>query len=178
MNDSRSTMPLPLHHTDPRAPQPKRRTTVIVAIVAFIVLACAIGGWYLLRTAPGSDAVPTRPATFTPVVAVTDTLAKAPLGTRVKLRVVNASEARGAAKRATLVLRDLGYDVVEFDAERALRRDTTVILMHTGHDDWGKRLQRAMSGAAIEPSTDSSHYVDFTVLLGRDWKSPTQPLRP
>ena len=97
---------------------------------------------------------------------------------RVRVRVVNGTDVRGLARRATFVLRDLGFDVVDFDGDAKAQRERTVILSHTNHADWAQRLQRAMSASAIEVSTDSAHYVDLTVLLGSDWKAPTQPLRP
>jgi hypothetical protein len=35
-----------------------------------------------------------------------------------------------------------------------------------------------MSTTVLERSTDTSRYVDFTVLVGHDWQPPAQPLRP
>ena len=175
MSDRRSSMPLPRQpDVDPRR---RARRRWAVALVVLLVLGGAGGGWYLRgrsATVPPSASNPDRVAR----TVVDDSLAYAPTGVRVRVRVVNATDIRGLARRATSVLRDLGYDVVEFDGDPKANRDRSLVLSHTGHDDWGARLTRALGDCAIEPSRDSSHYVDFTVLIGRDWTAPVQPLRP
>lgn len=110
--------------------------------------------------------------------AIDDEDARPPAGERVRVRVVNASNRAGIARRATLLLRDFGYDVVDFDTERRQLRDTTEIVVHTGHDDWGARVRRAMGVGATVARPESLRFVDVTVLIGRDWTPPAQPLRP
>ncbi len=168
-------MPLPMEReVDPRRRARRRWALVILLLV---VIAGTGGGLYLRsRSGTGSPAAPTQQPAARAVLD--DSLAHAPVGARVRVRVVNATDIRGLARRATLVLRDLGYDVVEFDGDPKANREKSLVLSHTGHDDWGARLTRAMGDCAIEPSRDSSHYVDFTVLIGRDWTAPVQPLRP
>lgn len=176
MSERISSMPIsnePSHQHDRR----RRRRAIVVALLLVVILG-AFGGWYqfgLKRTTPQTTSVP---STDQLPVVVTDTMARAPTGVRVRVRVVNGTDVRGLARRATLVLRDLGYDVVDFDGDAKAHRDRTVILSHTNHADWALRIQRAISASAIETSSDSAHYVDLTVLLGSDWKAPTQPLRP
>ncbi|MCC6243129.1 MAG: LytR C-terminal domain-containing protein [Gemmatimonadaceae bacterium] len=111
-------------------------------------------------------------------VAATDSSARAPKGTRVRVRVLNGTTTRGLAKRVTFVLRDFGYDVVDFDTDVEGRRAVTVIRSHTGHSDWAQRLRRAVGTGDITTSKDSSRYVDFTVVVGSDWKAPAQSFRP
>lgn len=110
--------------------------------------------------------------------AVTDTSARAPKGTRIRVRVLNGTTTRGLAKRVTFVLRDFGYDVVDYDTDNQGRRTETVIRSHTGHDEWAQRLRRAVGTGDITASKDSSRYVDFTVVVGSDWKAPPQSFRP
>ena len=110
--------------------------------------------------------------------AMTDSSARAPKGTRIRVRVLNGTTTRGLAKRATFVLRDFGYDVVDYDTDSQGRRAETVIRSHTGHDEWAQRLRRAVGTGEITTSKDSSRYVDFTVVIGSDWKAPPQSFRP
>ncbi len=176
MSDRISSMPLPNEPSSRNAGRFRRRAAV--GGLALIVMLGALGGWYqfgLKRSLETSSSA--RAPTGVPAI-VADTLARAPSGVRVRVRVVNGTDVRGLARRATLVLRDLGYDVVDFDGDAKAHRERTVILSHTKHNDWAQRIQRAMSASAIEASADSAHYVDLTVLLGSDWKAPTQPLRP
>ena len=92
--------------------------------------------------------------------------------------------ANGLAKRATSVLRDHGFDVVEYESEkRKTPRASTVVQTHTGHADWSNRIIRVLGTSAVESRPDSLHpdssrYVDVTVLLGLDWKAPPQAFRP
>ena len=107
-----------------------------------------------------------------------DSTARAPSGERITVRVVNGSQRRGLARRATIVLRDFGYDVVEYDGLAGPPNPSTEIQVHTGKRDAASRLQRALGAGRVTEQTDTSRYVDLTVVLGRDWTPPAQPLRP
>lgn len=157
----------------PHEPEPKRSSKWIrriIAVIVVAVLAVGLTSWFQSRT-PG-DATPNAV-----VNAAVDTLARAPAGTRIRVRVLNTTNVRGLARQATFTLRELGYDVVDFDSERS-NRETTLILAHTGRTDWARRLQRAVGTSAMESRADTSRYVDFTVLIGRDWQLPAQTFRP
>lgn len=108
---------------------------------------------------------------------VRDSLAQAPKGQRVRVQVVNATKVRGLARRATHWLRDRGFDVVETGTS-AEQLDNSLVLDRSGHPDWAKRAARAMGGARVETRPDSSRYLDLTVLVGRSWRAPSQPLDP
>lgn len=108
---------------------------------------------------------------------LTDTLARAPEGARVKVEVVNATRVRGLARRATRALRDRGFDVVAVGTT-AEQRDSTLVLDRSGHPEWARRVARAMGGARIEARPDTSRYLDLTVLVGRAWRAPAEPLDP
>ena len=101
----------------------------------------------------------------------------APADTRVRVQVLNATTLRGLARRATLQLRDRGFDVLEIGTAPE-QRDSTLVLDRSGHPEWAKRVADALGGARVESRPDSSRYLDVTVLLGRSWRAPAQPFYP
>lgn len=121
------------------------------------------------RTAPAAV------AGARPLIA--DSLARAPAGVRVRVQVLNATRTRGLARRVTRHLRDHGFDVVEIGTSGE-QRATTLVLVRGGARAWADRVARAMGGAAVEARPDSSRYLDVTVLVGHDWRSPTQAFDP
>ena len=146
-----------------------RRTRRILAL-AGLAAAVGAGTWAVVR---GGDAVGSAGETALAV----DSLALAPPGVRVRVEVLNASRRRGLARRATMYLRDLGYDVVA-NGNASVPRERTLVLRRAGDADWARRASRAVGGAPVEARPDSSRHVDVTVLLGRDWQPPPGPFRP
>ena len=102
--------------------------------------------------------------------------ARAPVGVRIKVEVLNATRTRGLARRATLYLRDRGFDVVGSGTSTE-RRDTTLVLDRSAHPEWAYLVGRAM-GARVVSAPDSSRYLDVTVILGSDWRPPAKPFYP
>jgi hypothetical protein len=102
---------------------------------------------------------------------------RAPDGVRVRVQVVNSTTTRGLARRATMLLRDRGFDVLETGTDSD-QLDSTLVLDRSGHPDWARRVAAALGGARVESRPDSSRYLDVTVLLGRSWRPPTQPFYP
>lgn len=100
-----------------------------------------------------------------------------PNGVRIKVEVLNASGQRGLARRATFALRDAGFDVVRF-ANDPQPRDSTLVLVRSGKQDWAELVSRALGGARVESRPDTSRYLDVTVLLGSDWRPPAKPFHP
>lgn len=100
-----------------------------------------------------------------------------PDGTRIKIEVLNATNTRGLARQATLLLRDAGFDVVYFGNTNE-RADTTIVRDRSGHADWAALAARAMRGARVEQRPDSSHFLDLTILVGRNWTPRHEPFRP
>ena len=98
-------------------------------------------------------------------------------GTRIKVEVLNATTVRGLARRATMHLRDRGFDVVEIGTSHE-QRESTLVLDRSGHPEWAKNVADALGGAQVESRPDSSRYLDVTVLLGRSWRAPAQPFYP
>ena len=96
---------------------------------------------------------------------------------RVRVQVLNATAVRGLARRATLHLRDRGFDVLEIGTATE-QLDSTLVLDRSGHPEWAKRVADALGGARVESRPDSSRYLDVTVLLGRSWRAPAEPFYP
>lgn len=103
--------------------------------------------------------------------------ATAPAGQRVRVQVLNATTVRGLARRATIHLRDRGFDVVEMGTSPE-QRDSTLVLDRSGHPEWARRVADALGGARVEARPDTSRYLDVTVLVGRSWRAPAEPFNP
>ena len=102
---------------------------------------------------------------------------RAPEGVRIRVQVLNATKTHGLARRATMLLRDRGFDVVENGTMTQLR-DTTLVLDLSGHPDWADRIARILAPARVTARTDSSRYLDIAVVLGSTWRPPAQPFYP
>jgi len=112
----------------------------------------------------------------TPSVTYAPDDARAPEGTRIKVEVLNATKTKGLARRATLYLRDRGFDVVG-SGNVTEQRATTIVYDRSSHPDWARLVGRAMH-APVATRPDSSRYLDVTVLIGADWRPPPLPFHP
>jgi hypothetical protein len=135
-----------------------------VAIAGLVVVMLGVGGALVSRQATGTVFGIGAPD-------------RAPSGTRIRVQVLNATTTRGLAQRATDHLRDRGFDVVEIGTNRE-KMDSTLVLDRSGHPDWAQRIAAAMGGARVLNRPDSSRYLDITVLIGANWRAPTQPFHP
>ena len=145
----------------------KQGPLALAGLLVFLVLA---GGAYAVRARRGISSVAASPAR--------DSTARAPAGARVRVQVINTTRTRGLARRATRVLRDQGFDVVEMSTGGP-PRDTTLVLDRSGHAAWAATVARLLGPVArSETRRDSSHYLDVTVLLGSAWRAPAEPLNP
>ena len=102
--------------------------------------------------------------------------AKAPPNTRIKVEVLNATTTKGLARRATLFLRDRGFDVVAIGTARE-QRESSLVLDRSNHPAWAQLIANAM-GATVVSRPDSSRYLDATVLVGTSWRPPAEPFYP
>jgi hypothetical protein len=102
--------------------------------------------------------------------------ARAPEGTRIKVEVLNATRTKGLARRATLYLRDRGFDVVG-SGTNIEPRASTVVYDRSSHPEWARLVARALNATAIT-RPDSSRYLDVTVILGTNWRPPPLPFHP
>ncbi len=138
-----------------------------IAVLLLVVLAA---GAYVMhaRQRPGIASPPKG----------RDALPRAPEGVRIRVQVLNTTRTRGLAQRATRLLRDRGYDVVEVGTSGPLR-DTTLVLDRSRHADWAAAIAQVLGPAARwEARPDSSRYLDVTVLLGSAWRPAALPLDP
>ena len=136
-------------------------------VAAAIALVVAIGIAPLLRS----------PSTRAPQAVRQPVDAEAPAGVRIRVEVLNATRVRGLARRATMHLRDRGFDVVYVGTSSA-PRDSTLVLDRSGHPEWAALIARALGGARVEAGLDSSRYLDATVLVGASWRPPAEPFYP
>ena len=138
----------------------------------WILLAAVIGGaayYGVKRYERARDAMPASQAD-----APED--ASAPPNTRIKVEVLNATTTKGLARRATIYLRDRGFDVVAMGTATQ-QRDETMVIDRSRHPMWARLIANAM-GATVTSRPDSSHYVDATVLVGARWRPPAHPFYP
>jgi hypothetical protein len=112
----------------------------------------------------------------TPKISYAPPNARAPEAVRIKVEVLNATKTKGLARRATLYLRDRGFDVVG-SGNVAEQRATTIVYDRSSHPDWARLVARAMN-APMTSRPDSSRYLDVTVLIGADWRPPPLPFHP
>lgn len=157
---------------EPIEPVRRSRAGWIVLALLLLVIGGATAAWWQDK----SDGELSESGTMG--AALADSSARPPAGVRIRVRVVNSTSTRGLARRATLLLREFGYDVVDFDTDARRKRETTLIQVHTGKSDIAERLQRVLGTGTVAVAPDSLRFLDLTVLLGRDWQPPSQPLRP
>ncbi len=170
-------MTLPLPPAAPGPPRPRFLRPGWVALALVIAAALAAAGVRVWRGRGDAVAAGAGAPDGVTSPPLTDTLARAPGGQRIKVQVINATRVRGLARRATRALRDRGFDVVEVGTTGELR-DSTLVLDRSNHPDWAERAARAMGGARVQARPDTSRYLDLTVLVGRAWRPPAEPLDP
>jgi hypothetical protein len=144
--------------------RPRRRRYGRIVIILLILCGVAWIGWQVLALRPNKAAI----------VAPKD--ARAPEGVRIKVEVLNATQTKGLARKATLYLRDRGFDVVG-SGNVAEQRSKTVVYDRSRHAEWAALVGKAM-GAPVLPRPDTSRYLDATVLIGADWRPPALPFHP
>jgi len=145
------------------APRPRRRYGRIILV--FLIL-CVIGWTVWLAV----NAISTPKLSYAPADA------RAPEETRIKVEVLNATQTKGLARRATLYLRERGFDVVG-SGNVTEQRATTIVYDRSSHPEWARLVARAMN-APVAARPDSSRYLDVTVLIGADWRPPALPFHP
>ena len=113
----------------------------------------------------------------TPLLAALAEAPRAPAGARIRVQVLNTTKTKGLARRATRLLRDRGFDVVEVGTVGPTI-DTTVVLDLSGHPARAETAAKIMAPARTRVRADSSRYLDITVLIGSTWRPPAETLYP
>ena len=113
-----------------------------------------------------------------PLAVLGDTT-RSPKGQTVVVEVLNASGVPGGAKRAAFLLRDRGFDVVDWSNDPSGRRGQTLVIDYTNKPEAAERLARVLGGAQIERGKDSlDRGLDMTVRLGSSYKPIAEPFHP
>ncbi len=149
----------------------KRARLIGVAVIALVAIGAGTM-WRARRNANGTSAA----VDVAPPPKIPDD-ARAPDSVRVRVQVLNGTKVRGLARRATVVLRDRGFDVVEMGTDRS-GGDTTIVYDLTGHPDWAQRVAQVLPPARVVTRPDSSRYLDVAVVLGTAWRPPAEPFHP
>lgn len=145
-----------------------KRARIVLGIA--LTIAVAVGAGAVVRgRRPAARPSPAR----VPVPAGE----RAPDSVRVRVQVLNATHMSGLARRATMVLRDRGFDVVETGNTKG-PLDTTLVLDLSGHPEWAQRIARVLAPARVQARKDTSRYLDIAVVLGSTWRPPAQPFYP
>ncbi|HVT38108.1 MAG TPA: LytR C-terminal domain-containing protein [Gemmatimonadaceae bacterium] len=148
-------------------PPPRHRARRWIALGGLLV--ALAGGLYYVSRFTGTE--PPRAGEQPGVPRVV------PPGVRIRIEVLNATDTRGLARQAMFYLRDAGFDVVYF-GNTSERTESTIIRDRSVHAEWAALAAKVMSPARTEQKPDSSHFLDLTVLVGRNWTQPRLPLYP
>lgn len=102
---------------------------------------------------------------------------------RVRVEVLNGGGTPGAARAATDVLRDAGFDVVAFQNAQNFADRPSVVIDRVGRPALARRVAGALGLDTVESEPDSTRLLEVTVILGTDWTAPVQappppPARP
>jgi hypothetical protein len=148
--------------TAPARPRRRRYGRIILVVLILAIASATV--WFVARafSNPPEPSVPDD--------------ARAPERVRIKVEVLNATKTRGLARKATLFLRDRGFDVVGSGTD-VEPRAKTVVYDRSSHPEWARLVGRAMN-APVVSRPDSSRYLDVTVLIGADWRPPPLPFHP
>ncbi|HEY4217640.1 MAG TPA: LytR C-terminal domain-containing protein [Gemmatimonadaceae bacterium] len=138
-------------------------------IIIIVLIGCALMG--------GAMAVSARRVRAARAAATIPPELRAPDSVRIRVQVLNGTKTRGLARRATMFLRDRGFDVVENGTVNDAR-DSTLVLDLSGHPEWAQRIAKIIGHATVESRPDSSRYLDISVVLGASWRPPAQPFYP
>jgi hypothetical protein len=95
-----------------------------------------------------------------------------PLGVRVRVEVLNGGGQAGAARAATGLLREAGFDVVFFGNAGSFDQDSSLVLDRVGEPAWARAVAEALGIHNLRSEPNPNLYLDVSVVLGRDWVAP------
>jgi hypothetical protein len=94
---------------------------------------------------------------------------------RVRVEVLNGGGRPGVARYATVVLRDMGLDVVYYGNAENFSEDPSVVMDRGGRPDAAQVVAEALGIRIVKAEPDSTLYVDVTVRLGPEWAPEPDP---
>lgn len=101
---------------------------------------------------------------------------------RVRVEVLNGGGMAGAARRATDLSRDAGFDVVYFGNASSFDYAESEVVDRIGRPELARAVAEVLGIHNVLSDPDPDLYVDVSVVLGRDWEpyagleaTPTKP---
>ena len=91
---------------------------------------------------------------------------------RVLVEVLNGTDRPGLARVGARELRRAGFDVVYLATAPAV--DSTTVLVRRGTLETGQRVRKVLGSAKVRVARDSTRHVDVTVILGPDYRVPSE----
>ncbi len=88
----------------------------------------------------------------------------------VRVAVINASGENGLARKVTLWLRDMGYDVLYFGSDTAVVKKTLVIDHIRRNKKYGKMVGGTIGCKNIVYEPDPDSLFDVTLIIGSDYR--------
>jgi hypothetical protein len=94
---------------------------------------------------------------------------------RVRVEVLNGGGMAGAARRATDLSRDAGFDVVYFGNAASFDHAESHVVDRVGRPELARAVAEVLGIHNVLSDPDPDLYVDVSVVLGRDWEPSTGP---
>jgi len=130
---------------------------------AVLVLAAVVAGAAFFAIRTGRDVQDLEPRTL-----------PLPEG-RVRVEVLNGGGMAGAARRATDLSRDAGFDVVYFGNASSFDHAESEVVDRVGRPELARAVAEVLGIHNVLSDPDPDLYVDVSVVLGRDWESSAEP---
>ncbi len=89
----------------------------------------------------------------------------------IKIAVLNGTDVSGLARRATEILRDKGFDVMEYENAQTKINKTIIIDHYSSDMEYGRIVGRAIGCRNITTKIDSSRIVKVTIIIGKDYRT-------
>lgn len=94
---------------------------------------------------------------------------------RVRVEVLNGGGMAGAARRATDLSRDAGFDVVYFGNASSFDHAESEVVDRVGRPELARAVAEVLGIRNVLSDPDPDLYVDVSVVLGRDWEPSAEP---
>jgi hypothetical protein len=94
---------------------------------------------------------------------------------RLQVEVLNGGGNAGMAREATILLRDLGLDVVYYGNAENFSQEPSVVIDRVGRLPAAQAVADALGVERVVSEHDSTRFVDVTVRLGPEWSLDAEP---